>query len=274
MARTRHRVGMNHDHRTLSHTTPPRSAVGTVTWVQQTSGWLTAADRRVMVSRLARIQVRNVVGRVAMATHLHSGRHAYVPWERLAAPTTALTVAAEQRARQLLTAPLLNHSYRSFVFGRALGELDGVDVDTELLFAAAMLHDTGLMGPVGTADFTLKSARVAREVAEEVGLSSAASEVLQTAITMHHTPGVELTEGPVPYLLSAGAAVDVVGLRSWRLPPETLREAVREHPRDDFKKVFAEAFRQEAARVPRGRVRVLNRYGAFRAAIRFAPFDS
>ena len=198
MARTRHRVGMSHDHRTLSHTTPPRSALGTVAWVQQTSGWLTAADRRVMVSRLARIQVRNVVGRVAMATHLHSGRHAYVPWERLAAPTTALTVAAEQRARQLLTAPLLNHSYRSFVFGRALGELDGVDVDTELLFAAAMLHDTGLMGPVGTADFTLKSARVAREVAEEVGLSSAASEILQTAITMHHTPGVELTQVPVP----------------------------------------------------------------------------
>jgi hypothetical protein len=37
--------------------------------------------------------------------------------------------------------------------------------------------------------------------------------------------------------------------------------------------VFAEAFRQEAARVPEGRARLLHRYGAFAAAVRFAPFD-
>ncbi|MEO7943255.1 MAG: hypothetical protein ABIR34_07635 [Marmoricola sp.] len=98
---------------------------------------------------------------------------------------------------------------------------------------------------------------------------------MQTAITMHHTrPGVRLAAGPVAYLLSAGAGVDVVGLQSWQLPDEILGEGQRRYPRADFKQVFGTAFRQEAVRVPRGRSKFLHRYGAFGAAVRFAPFDS
>jgi hypothetical protein len=141
-----------------------------------------------------------------------------------------------------------------------------------LLFAGALLHDTGLVNPTGNADFTLASSRLARGVAEEVGLSTAATDTMLTAITMHHTPGVTADAGSVAYLLSAGAAVDVVGLRSRDLPAGTIAEAVREHPRAGFKNVFIEAFRQEAARVPEGRAQPLLRYGAFATAIRFAPF--
>jgi len=153
-----------------------------------------------------------------------------------------LARAAEECARRILPAPLLNHSYRTYVFGRAIGELEGLDVDTELLFAGALLHDTGLVNPRGTADFTLTSARLAREVAERVGLSTAATDTLMTAITLHHSPGVTLDYGPVAYLLSAGAAVDVIGLRLWELPPSTIREALGEHPRAGFKTSFTEAF--------------------------------
>ena len=187
-------------------------------------------------------------------------------------PAPCLTRAAEQCARRILPVPLLNHSYRTYVFGRALGELDGTDVDTELLYAGALLHDTGLVNPTGEADFTLTSSRLARVVAEDVGLSTAATDTLLTAITMHYTPGVTPDAGPVAYLLSAGAAVDVAGLRCWDLPSTTLAEAVRDHPRNGFKDAFTEAFRQEAARVPDGRAQLLLRYGAFAAAIRFAPF--
>ena len=167
---------------------------------------------------------------------------------------------------------MLNHSYRTYVFGRALGELDHTDVDTELLYAAALLHDTGLVNPTGEADFTLASSRLARVVAEDVGLSTAATDTLLTAITMHYTPGITADAGPVAYLLSAGAAVDVAGFRCWELPSGTVAQAVREHPRNGFKKAFTEAFRHEAARVPQGRAQLLLRYGAFAAAIRFAPF--
>jgi hypothetical protein len=247
--------------------------VGTAPWVQRTSGRLTAAERRALLRPLARTHAQNAAGRLRLAVGLHPGRNAYLPATRLAPPSSVLTRAAEDCARRVLPVPLLNHSYRTYVFGRALGELEGTDVDTELLFAAALLHDTGLVNPTGTADFTLTSARLAREVAERVGLSTAATDTMLDAITQHYTPGVSIDAGPVAYLLAAGAAVDVVGLRSWELPPATLTEAVREHPRAGFKTVFAEAFRQEAARVPDGRARLLHRYGGFAAAVRFAPFD-
>ena len=249
------------------------TGVGTAPWVQRTSGRLTTAERRALLRPLARTHVQNAVGRLRLAVGLHPGRHAYLPAARLAPPTSVLTRAAEECARRVLTAPLLNHSYRTYIFGRALGELEGTDVDTELLFAGALLHDTGLVNPTGAADFTLTSARLAHEVAEQVGLSTAATDTMLTAITQHYTPGVTIDAGPVAYLLSAGAAVDVVGLRSWELPPATITGAVREHPRAGFKTVFTEAFRQEAARVPEGRARLLHRYGAFAATIRFAPFD-
>jgi hypothetical protein len=209
--------------------------IGTAAWVHHTSGRLTQPERRALLRPLARTHARNAVGRLRLAVGLHPGRNAYVAATRLVTPTSVLTRAAEERAQRVLPLALLNHSHRTYVFGRALGELEGTAVDAELLFAAALLHDTGLVGPTGAADFTLTSARLAREVAEQVGLSTAATDTMLTAITQHYTPGVTLDAGPVAYLLAAGAAVDVVGLRSWDLPPAVLDEAVREHPRAGFK---------------------------------------
>lgn len=77
-----------------------------------------------------------------------------------------------------------------------------------------------------------------------------------------------LADDPVAYLLSAGAGVDVVGLRSRHL----LTAVVAQRPRLGFKREFSAAFRTEAARVPRGRVQFLRRYGAFDLAIKLAPF--
>lgn len=162
---------------------------------------------------------------------------------------------------------------RAYLFGRALGELEGLDVDTELLFAAALLHDTGLVVPPPAADFTLASAQVARQVAKAVGLSDEATETVLTAITLHYNPGVTAAAGPVAYLLAAGTAVDVVGFRSLELPTATITAAIAQHPRSGFKHVFADAFRQEARRMPEGRARFLHRYGAFAAAVKLAPYD-
>lgn len=247
--------------------------VGTATWVQRTSGRLTSAERRALLRPLARTHLTNAVGRLRLSLGLHPGRSAYVPPARLLPPDSVLTRAARERATELLTVPLLNHSFRAYRFGRALGELEGLDVDTELLFAAAMLHDTGLVVPPSDADFTLASSRVARDVAEQVGLSTAATDTVLSAVTMHHSPGVTVDAGPEAYLLSAGAAVDVIGFRAWDLPDGALADAVALYPRAEFKRIFTAAFRQEAARVPEGRARFLHRYGGFAAGIKFAPFD-
>ena len=249
------------------------TTVGTIDWSRRTGGRLGPAERRALAGDLARAHLSNAVGRLRMAAHLHPGRNAYVAPSRLDVPESPLTRAATQTAARILPTTLLAHSQRAYLYGRALGELEGVDADAELLYAAALLHDTGLVLAAGTDDFTLTSARVARGVAEHAGLSTAATETLQTAVTMHHSPRVRLDAGPGAYLMSAGAGVDVVGVRSWELPRSVLERAVVDHPRDGFKAFFTQAWANEAARVPEGRARLLRRYGAFSTAIRLAPFS-
>lgn len=182
------------------------TTVGTIDWTHRTGGRLEPAQRRRLVADVARVHIGNAVGRFRLIVHLHPGRSAYVAAARLSPPDSVLTRAARDAATRVLPEVLLNHSFRTYTFGRALGELDKVDVDTELLFAAALLHDTGLVLARGRDDFTLTSARVARDVAEQVGLSTAATETLQTAITRHHSPRVTRDAGPVAYLLPRAPA--------------------------------------------------------------------
>jgi hypothetical protein len=264
-----------------SHTSPPPARpggnaavadLGTLGWVDRTGGQLSGAERRSLLGPVARTHAANAAGRLSMLARLNSGRRARVAPSLLVPPMSALTRAAVEQARRRLSPALLNHSYRSFAFGAALGALEGLTVDAELLFAAALLHDTGLPTSDENVDFTRGSARIARDVAEEADLSSAATETMRTAITLHISPNVPLARGPVAYLLAAGAGVDVVGLRSWQLPPDVLATVVEEHPRLGFKGEFTAACRTEATRVPRGRVQFLRRYGAFDLAIRLGPF--
>ncbi|MDQ1631493.1 MAG: hypothetical protein QOC80_1465 [Frankiaceae bacterium] len=258
----------------MTSATSTTGRVGDLAWSMRTGGQLTGDEQRELLRPLPGILASNAIGRAAMLLRLHRGRHAQLPRRALRTPASVLTRAAEEEARFRLSPALLNHSYRCFLWGVALGALDDIDVDRELLFAAAMLHVTGLCHPVPDVDFTVGSARIARDVAEQVGLSSAATEVMRSAITLHHTPRVTLVvDGPVAHLLSAGAALDVVGRWSWRLPTDVLASVVAERPRLDFKQEFRTLWAAEAAAVPRGRARLLQHFGAFDLAVRLAPFD-
>lgn len=246
--------------------------LGTIAWSARCGGQLTSAETRRLLLPLARTHALNAAGRAAMLLRLHSGRRAQLPELALRTPSSVLTRTAEQVAHERLTPAVLNHSYRCYSFGVALAGLEDLDVDRELLFAAAMLHDTGLSRPMRGVDFTLTSARVALEVAETVGLSSAATETMRSAITLHHTPGVTRADGPEAYLLSAAAGIDVIGLHRWKLPDAVVSSVLAEHPRLGFKDEFRARWSAEAAAVPRGRARFLRRYGAFDLAIRLAPY--
>src|SRR5215213_7583578 len=116
---------------------------------------------------------------------------------------------AEVAAQDLLTPALLNHSSRAYTWGAAIAALHGIRFDRELLYVAAMFHDTGIPSPVPDVDFTVHSAALAREFTDSHHVPADIRELVANAIAMHHTPGVGLESGAEAYLLSAGAAVDV-----------------------------------------------------------------
>jgi hypothetical protein len=221
---------------------------------------------------LVRGELAIVVGRLAMALRLHSGRRVVVDAAQLTPPDSSLARDAETAAQDLLTPALLNHSRRSYAWGAAIADVYGIEFDRELLYLASMLHDTGLPTPVPHVDFTVRSAEVAREFADRHGVPVDDRELIANAIAMHNTPGVGIESGAEAFLLSAGAGIDVFGLRSNELPDAVRDRVVRDYPRLGFKREFAGLVRAEAKLVPRGRMWYLHRFALSDLAIRLAPF--
>src|SRR6185295_10712238 len=153
-------------------------------------------------------------------------------------------------------------------WGAAIAALDGIAFDRELLYVAAMFHDTGIPSPVPNVDFTVRSAAVAREFTDSHHVPAESRELVANAIAMHHTPGVGLESGAEAFLLSAGASVDVFGLHSNEIPDAVRQSVIQQYPRLGFKREFAGLFRAEAKQVPRGRAWYLNRFALSDLSIR------
>ena len=265
----------------MSATTSPDGAdpaghseqLGSIGWTERTGGILTARECVALARPLVRGELSILAGLLAMALRMHSGRRATVEPARLEAPDSSLARDAQETAGDLLTPVLRNHAHRAYAWAAALAARRGISFDRELLYLAAMFHDTGLPSPVPHVDFTVRSASLAREFADRHRLPVDSREVVTNAIAMHHTPGVDLDAGPEAYLMSAGASVDVFGLHSNEIPDAVRERVVKQFPRLGFKREFAALWRAEAKQVPRGRAWYLHRFALTDLSIRMAPFD-
>jgi HD domain len=248
--------------------------IGSIGWAESTGGVLTGRECLSLARPLLRGELSLVAGFFAMALRMHSGRRNAIDPASLVPPDSSLAREAEEAVQDLLTPALLNHSRRSFAWGAAIAALHKVTFDRELLYLAAMFHDTGIPTPVPHVDFTVHSAALAREFADSHHVPADDREVIANAIAMHSTPGVGAEAGAEAFLLSAGAGVDVFGLRSNEIPDAVRASVVRDYPRLGFKREFSQRVRAEAKRVPRGRMWYLNRFALSDLTIRLAPFDS
>jgi hypothetical protein len=225
-----------------------------------------------LVGPLVRDELRIVAGFLAMALRRHAGRRSVVDPADLAPPDSSIAREVAEAAQDLLTPVLLNHSRRAYAWGATIAALQQITFDRELLYVASMFHDTGLPSPVPHVDFTVRSAELAREFAESRGVPADGRELVANAIAMHHTPGVSLSSGAEAFLLSAGAGVDVFGLRGDEVPDAIRKSVVREFPRLGFKREFSGLWRAEAKQVSRGRAWYLHRFAVTDLTIRLAPF--
>src|SRR4051794_13494617 len=144
----------------------PRSTdpIGSIEWTERTGGVLTARECLTLAPPLLRGELSILAGRLAMALRMHSGRRRSIDQASLVPPDSRLARDAEVAAQDLLTPALLNHSSRAYTWGAAIAALRGITFDRELLYLAAMFHDTGIPSPVPDVDFTIRSAALARRV--------------------------------------------------------------------------------------------------------------
>jgi HD domain len=148
---------------------------------------------------------------------------------------------------------VVEHGYRSYLFARALGELEGLECDDEALFAAATLHDLAFMTMDELDDrcFAVAGAQAAEGVLEASPLSPAARRDVLDAICLHLNPAVPPERGAVQHLAHDGISLDVLGVRRWELDRDGVRRSFERHPRHGFT-VRAEALMRAHGRRVRG----------------------
>ncbi|MBP2340643.1 hypothetical protein JOF41_006821 [Saccharothrix coeruleofusca] len=176
--------------------------------------------------------------------------------EKFDLPGTDLARAACQFAEEQEEPYLFNHSVRSYLYGRALGEhrglRPGADYDDELLFLSCVLHDLGLSAQDrGDQRFEVGGADAAARFLRERDVPEERVEVVWDSIALHTSLGIASRKRPEIALLHLGAGADVAGDGLDLVPADLVTEAEDLLPRLDLITSITDAIVEHAKADPR-----------------------
>lgn len=239
-------------------------------WATATGGNLGPEQRRELLTPLLRTVVGYLRTRAKLALGLRGTGG--VDIDSLRWPDSRLAKEAEEHARDVLSADVLAHSYRTYLFGLSLATLDGAQVDEELCYVASLLHDLKLGSPTPGRCFAVVGGELAERFALDRDVEPERAARIGAAIAAHITPGVAEDLGDPGGFVSAGAFVDVSGARLDELDRRWVAGLLERHPRPGFKGQLRSYWAAEAAAVPGGRAAWLTSMAGFPLLIRAAPF--
>ncbi|WP_327109334.1 HD domain-containing protein [Nonomuraea glycinis] len=159
-------------------------------------------------------------------------------------PQTAAVAEATGLIRETSKPLIYHHSRRVFLFGLIHAHRLSVKPDPELLYLAAMFHDTGLLTPFSDVEqrFEVDGADHARTFLLDRGFSPAAADTVWTAIALHTTPGIPGRMAPEIATTHLGVLTDLLGLGWDGLDHDQVAEILAVHPRGDFKNEFLRTY--------------------------------
>ncbi|MFF8263499.1 HD domain-containing protein [Streptomyces virginiae] len=160
--------------------------------------------------------------------------------------------AALEIASEYADTALLNHSVRSYAFGKRYAADHGLDYDEELFYVAALLHDLGLTAPFDshTLPFEEAGGHVARVLTAGLGWPADRRTRAEEIIVLHMRDDVGADEDVESHLLQVGTSADVSGLRVAEFDPSFRARLLGAHPRAGFGPVFTALVEDQARRKP------------------------
>lgn len=253
------------------------SDVGTLAWGRRTNGRLSRFDRAELLRQSMLLQLRLLPVKLRRRFGLSSKRLAHLDPSRVQVPDSGVARRAEQLLQESSPGHLVNHCHRSYLWAAMLAQHDNIRHDTELLYVACLLHDLGLADQRSAVYqqshcFALDGAMMASDVAHDAGWPASRGYRLAEAISLHLNPVVSLSHGAEAHLLSAGAALDVAGLRKWDIAPATVEGVLQRYPRQQFKQELDSLMRAQVASRPCCRMHFFYDKLQFGHVIRRAPF--
>jgi predicted HD phosphohydrolase len=172
------------------------------------------------------------------------------------APDSKLADEARILATKLCSPVLVAHSERTYCFGAILAARDGVKIDRELFYIAALLHDLGLSEQHRDkpGSFEWVSAREAHAFCLEGGLSDEKSDLVHDAVALHSSVGLANKREPEVAFVHYGAGLDLLGKRVDHIPKTDLTAILERYSREGFKEEFTCCLRYQFKTKPHSHI--------------------
>ncbi len=165
-----------------------------------------------------------------------------------AVPDSVFAQHALEYAQTLCPEYMITHSFRAYCFGAILAARNGLNLDREVFFVAAMLHDLGLSDQYKSepGSFEWVGAKLAHQFCVDDDQSEFVAATIHNSIALHTSVGVAGREAPEIALLHYGTGMDLFGMRVDEIPPDSLVAILDKYPRTDFKPVFSRCLTHQA----------------------------
>jgi hypothetical protein len=169
----------------------------------------------------------------------------------ISVPDTALAREAAALASSAEPREIFNHSLRVFYFAELLAKALKVDHDPELVYVAAILHDTGLspkyMSP--SERFEVDGANLSRRLLERHAVTERRADLVWDAISLHDQSGIARWKQPEVMLVSAGVGADF-GAHLSSLSQRDVAAVLEAVPRNGFVPALLNAVAEFAKQKP------------------------
>ncbi|WP_233549172.1 HD domain-containing protein [Clavibacter lycopersici] len=168
-------------------------------------------------------------------------------------PDTAAARGALELATTYQSAAITAHALRSWLWAEGFAVVEQLaDVDHEVLYVAAVLHDIGTVTEYDnhTVSYEHAGGHVGVALTAGAGWPAARRQRVLDAIVRHNWPSVDPALDVEGHLLEVATGLDISGARADALPEEYLREVLAAHPRGDLAAEFGACVVDQAERKP------------------------
>lgn len=175
-------------------------------------------------------------------------------------PDTPAARGALALATEYQSAAITAHAIRSWYWAEAFAVIEEIrDVDHELLYVAAILHDIGTVSEYDNVRISYEHAGGHVGVAVTAGAEWAPERRRRVldVIVRHNWPSVDPRVDVEGHLLEVATGLDISGARPDALPQEFLREVLAAHPRGELAQEFGSCVIDQAERKPTSAARRL-----------------
>ncbi len=175
-------------------------------------------------------------------------------------PDTPAARGSLALATQYQSAAITAHAIRSWYWAEAFAVMAEIrDVDHELLYVAAILHDIGTVAEYDNVTISYEHAggHVGVAVTAGAGWAPERRRRVLDVIVRHNWPSVDPGVDVEGHLLEVATGLDISGARPDALPEEFLREVLAAHPRGELAQEFGSCVIDQADRKPTSAARRL-----------------